>query len=120
MTQRLIRMFLALAVAFVFTGRMEAAAAHCARQAHADDVAAPAAETAPCHGLGVAADKPAQQPKHHDKSGDRCECLAVLKACAGLVAGTASAHIEPYEWARPEAIAFASTEPLPDLRPPRA
>lgn len=123
MTQRLIRMFLALAVAFVFTGRMQAAAAHCARLAHADDMAAPvaAAEAAPCHSAYAAmADKPAPQSEHHDKSGDRCECLAVLKACTALVAATASAHIEPYEWKRPEAIAFGSTEPSPDLRPPRA
>jgi hypothetical protein len=121
MTQRLIRVFLALAVAFVFTGRMEAAAAHCARLAHADDAAAPAPETAPCHGSNAAeADKPAPQPKHHDKSTDPCECLAVLKACTVVVAATASVHIEPYKWVRPEAIAFASTEPSPALRPPRA
>lgn len=122
MTQRLIRVFLALAVAFVFTGRMEAAAAHCARLAHADDVApVAAAEAMPCHGSHTAmAGAPAPQPMHHDQSGDRCECLAVLKACTALVAATASAHIEPYEWIRPEAITFASTDPSPDLRPPRA
>ena len=120
MTQRLIRVFLALAVAFVFTGRMEAAAAHCARLAHADDMAAPiAAVETPCHGSEEASDKPAPQPEH-SKSGDRCECLAVLKACTALIAATASRHIEPYEWMRPQAIAFVSTEPSPDLRPPRA
>lgn len=123
MTQRLTRVFLALAVAFVFTGRMEAAAAHCARLAHADDVitSVAAAETAPCHDSQAAmADKSAPQPMHHDKSADPCECLAVLKACTAVVAATASVQIEPYDWVRPEAIAFASIERSPALRPPRA
>jgi hypothetical protein len=44
----------------------------------------------------------------------------VLKAFAEVGAAVRSAHIEPYEWARPEAAAFASIEPQPDWRPPRA
>ena len=129
MTERLIRIALAFVVAFVFAGRMEAAAAHCARLAQAEAAEAHAAmapaEALPCHDMkNMGADQTAQpEPhpsRHHDKAGDRCECVGVLKACAGVTAVTTSAHIEPYEWARPEAAAFASIEPSPDWRPPRA
>jgi hypothetical protein len=118
----MIRVFLALAVAFVFTGRMEAAAQHCARLAHAEQAhfQVVKAEAAPCHGAHMAAEKPAPQPAYHGQSKDRCECIAILKACAEPVEAAASTHIEPYVWDRPEAISFASVEPAPDLRPPRS
>jgi hypothetical protein len=127
MIERLIRLSLAFVVAFVFAGRMEAAAAHCARlaQAEAAAVEAPAAEEAsPCHGEEMATETPAPQhhgkPAHHDKSGDRCECVGVLKGSADVAAASGSSHIEPYELARPQAAVFASIEPSPGLRPPRA
>lgn len=62
------RIMLALAMAFVFTGQMEAAAAHCAKLAQ-DEVVEP---------------------------------------------------IAPYGWLLPEAASFASIDPAPGLRPPRA
>ena len=55
MIERLIRIGVALAVAFVFTGRMEAAAAHCARIATEQAVDPPQPEAAPCHGMDEAA-----------------------------------------------------------------
>jgi hypothetical protein len=133
MTERLIRIALAFVVAFVFAGRMEAAAAHCARLAQeaiaapkAAQTEAPKAEETPCHGgheMGLKAEAPAKaasKTQHHGKSGKRCDCVGVLKALAEVGAAVRSAHIEPYEWARPEAALFASIEPMPDWRPPRA
>jgi hypothetical protein len=120
MTQRLIRIVLALAVAFVFTGRMEAAAEHClklaAQEAGAQPVAA--AEAGPCHGAHMAA--PAKPMHRHGKSGAKCECMAVLTGFAPTGDAAASVQIEPYAWTRPETVSFASIEPAPDWRPPRA
>ncbi|HEV7691200.1 MAG TPA: hypothetical protein VGO52_10270 [Hyphomonadaceae bacterium] len=134
MTERLIRPVLswalAFVVAFVFAGRMEAAAQHCARLAL--ELAAPIAaevsqaEEMPCHGgheMGLKAEAPvkaASKAHHHGNTGERCDCVGVLKAFAEVGAAVRSAHIEPYEWARPEAAVFASIEPQPDWRPPRA
>lgn len=126
MTQRLIRVFLALAVAFVFTGRMEAAAQHCAKIIAASEAAhhpAPAmaevTEAAPCHDMDEAPPAKSDRPAPHSPAIDTCECVAVLKACTHIVQAGASTLIAPYAWARPEAITFASVEPAPDLRPPR-
>lgn len=124
MIERLIRITLAFAVAFVFAGRMEAAAQHCARLAlelvAPKTAVAPTAE-APCHGgheMAMTAEAPAKA-QHHGKAGERCDCVGVLKAFAEIGAAARSAHIEPYEWARPDAASFASIEPQPDWRPPR-
>jgi hypothetical protein len=83
MTERLIRIALAFVVAFVFAGRMEAAAAHCARLAQeaiaapkavevdAPKAEAPQAEATPCHGgheMGLKAEAPAKaasEAQHH-------------------------------------------------------
>lgn len=128
MIQRLIRIGLALAVAFVFTGRMEAAAAHCARLV-AEEQAAEAQhgaqpETAPCHGMdeaSPAAPEPApHHPAHHDPAQSQCECIAVLVGFTAFASPVASASIEPYDWMLPQAAVFASVEPSPGLRPPRA
>ncbi len=121
MLNRLSRILLALVTAFVFTGQMEAAAAHCARLVAANEAAtAPVqTETPPCHG-DQATTAPAHHAPAHKPAKDRCECVAVLTACEGVATATASSRIEPYAWARPEAATFASNEPLPDLRPPRA
>ena len=120
MTQRLIRVVLALAVAFVFTGRMEAAAEHCLKLAAAEAAAQPVAtpEAAPCHGAHMAA--PAKPMHQHGKTTGKCECMAVLTGFAPVIDATASVQIEPYAWARPEAVSFASIQPAPDWRPPRA
>ena len=59
-------------------------------------------------------------PMHGSKSPDRCECIAVLTCYVAVTEATASSHIEPYAWTRPETIPFASIEPSPGLRPPRA
>lgn len=121
MLNRLSRILLTLITAFVFTGQMEAAATHCARLVAANQAAtAPVqADTPPCHGDQAPA-APAHHAPAHKPVKDRCECVAVLTACEGVAIATASTRIEPYAWARPETVSFASTEPLPDLRPPRA
>jgi hypothetical protein len=117
------RLCLALALAFVFTGRMEAAAAHCAKLASADLTAAtPDPDAMPCHGADEAgaAETAGDHAAPHQTPADTCECVAVLKACSAIVAATGSARIEPYEWVPPESVAFVSMEPAPALRPPRA
>lgn len=126
MLAKLTRIVLAFATAFVFTGQMEAAAQHCARLALASEAALhqAKAETPPCHETQDAAATshhatPHHQPTNHPQP-DHCECIAALKMCASLAAATASAHIEPYAWAQPQAVAFVSTQPAPDWRPPRA
>ena len=130
MIERLIRLGLALAVAFVFTGRMEAATAHCARLAAAEQATVEPAhhartEATPCHGMGeVTATEhgshhPAKHdPAKHDPAQNQCECIAVLAGFTSFAPSITSAHIEPYEWLRPKAAAFASVEPSPGLRPP--
>ena len=128
MIERLIRIGLALAVAFVFTGRMEAATAHCAKLAAAEQaIAAPLPEAhdeaMPCHGMDETGSAPKQashHPARHNPAQSQCECIAVLAGFAAFAPSLSSAHIEPYEWARPEMATFASVEPSPGLRPPRA
>ena len=129
MLSRLSRILLALVTAFVFTGQVEAAAEHCARLAEQAAIvaAAEAAEAAPCHETGAAVatahGNHATAPggdADHSKTPDRCECIAALKGCADLDASLSSAKIEPYAWLVPVNVAFASTQPEPDWRPPRA
>lgn len=134
MLERLTRLCLAVMIAFVFAGRMEAAAAHCVRLAQAEQAAitpvAEAQEAAmPCHGAEQDA-APVKAASHHDgashhktthdKAGDRCMCVGVLKACADVVAASGSSHVAFQDWVRPEMTAFASIEPSPALKPPRA
>jgi hypothetical protein len=122
------RIMLALAMAFVFAGQMEAAAAHCARLAQADSVAVelPAAEIPDCHGMAEDAAAPAhhQTPQHapEDQStpADHCDCIGALKVCAAPAALPRSSSIAAYAWQAPQAISFASVEPAPARRPPRA
>jgi len=126
MLSRLTRIAMAMAVAFVFTGQVEAAANHCARLAALSEAPVealpamtPAMEAAPCHDQAAAEASSMPAQKHMpDKS--RCECVAVLTACASPVAAEASSRMEAYAWAQPEAVTFASFDPSPDLRPPRA
>jgi hypothetical protein len=117
---RLARILLAFTVAFVVTARTEAAAEHCRRLAAAVEISTPAptSEAAPCHGANDAAPaRPAHQPDQ--PSLESCECMAVLTGYVSIFASASSSHIEPYAWARPVSIAFASVEPSPALRPPR-
>src|SRR5262249_27937080 len=117
-----------LAVAFVFTGRMEAATAHCARvvaeeQAAAEPQHGAQPEAMSCHDMDEAAPAPEQthhQPAKHNPAKNQCECVAVLAGFTTFAPSISSTHIEPYEWVRPEAAVFASVEPSPGLRPPRA
>lgn len=119
---RLVRILLALAVAFVVTARTEAAAEHCRRLAAATAEAAtqiPETEAVSCHGAHETT--PAKPAHHPDQpSQERCECMAVLTGYVSVAATVSSVHIEPYAWARPGAVIFASIEPTPALRPPRA
>lgn len=127
MLSKLTRILLAIATAFVFTGQMEAAAAHCARLAmtHATPgPAAPTAEKPPCHESVDAAQAmhhPApQQHQHKHPQPDHCECIAALKMCIAIATASASRRIEPYAWMLQPAAAFLSRTPAPDWRPPRA
>jgi hypothetical protein len=124
MLNRLARVFLALATALVFTGQVEAAASHCARLAAVTEATAVLvkADLPSCHENAADAEPASktESPAPLSPAKDRCECVAVLMTCASVAMAGASAHIEPYAWMRPEAVAFASVEPAPDLRPPRA
>ena len=114
------RIMLALAMAFVFAGQMEAAAAHCARLAQADVVAVEAPE-ADCHGMATdAAAAHHQSPDNQPTSSDHCDSIGTLKTCASPAALPGSTNIAPYAWLLPTAASFASIEPAPGLRPPRA
>jgi hypothetical protein len=125
MIERLIRIGVALAVAFVFTGRMEAATAHCARLVAEEQTISAHAQhqPTPCHGMDEALPVPPElashEPVQHDPAQDQCECVAVLAGFTSFAPSIASAHIEPYEWLRPEAMSFASVDPSPGLRPPK-
>lgn len=129
MLAKLTRILLAFCTAFVFTGQMEAAAEHCARLAlaaeHATHETAPKhhasqhAETPPCHETAPAAEA-AHHSTHTKAPADHCECIAALKMCAQLPAAFASHAITPYAWLVAAAPYFASNEPAPDWRPPRA
>jgi hypothetical protein len=119
MLGRFIRIMLAIATAFVFTAQVEAATQHCARLAHAA-VAQTKAETPSCHDRQTA-DAGTHRPAPHKKTAqDRCECIAVLSECSPVIMAAGSSRIEPYSWTKPAAETVASTEPAPDLRPPRA
>lgn len=122
MLAKLTRILLAFCTAFVFTGQMEAAAEHCARLAlaaeHATHEAPPAAETPDCHDSKPSA--PAHHSTHTKAPTDHCECIAALKMCAVIPFAAASHAITPYAWLDAPAHAFASTDPAPGLRPPRA
>lgn len=126
MFSRLTRILLALVTAFVFTGQMEAAARHCAKLAEQAAHAEPAADAAPaCHdanGTMASMTDPVAMTHHpaHSQKIERCECIAALTGCIDLAPTTASQRAEPYAWLLPETATFASSEPDPDLRPPRA
>ena len=129
MLERVVRIMLAVATAIVLSAQVEAAAQHCARLAHAT-VEPVKAKTPSCHDTlaadtetrdAGAADMGAHhQAPHKQSAPDRCECIAVLSACPSVVTPAGSSRIEPYAWAEPGAEAFATTEPAPALRPPRA
>ncbi len=116
------RIMLALAMAFVFTGQLEAAAAHCAKLAKDEFVEPIAASEPDCHGMADAAPAhhPAPQQTPYAPAPDHCECIAALKVYAAPASLPGSARIAPYDWLPPEAASFASIDPAPGLRPPRA
>ena len=118
MSRRLFHFLLAIAVAFVFTGRMEAAANHCRSVAEAMGMSGDLSDMAAmpgmadCHGVGEAkVPGPASEP---------CDCLALLMAdCPVIGAAQASARIEPFAWGRAGPETFASLERVPEAPPPR-
>lgn len=105
MLERYIRILLAMAVAVVFAGETASAGGPCLAMAQA-------AEASPCHMPGM--DAPQKAPA---KSG--CECVALLKASVVAPVVLASAHVEPWRWDAPEAVAFSSFELAPDGHPPK-
>jgi hypothetical protein len=130
MLAKLTRILLGFCTAFVFTGQMEAAAEHCARLALAAEHETHAAsqhhtghhqqaETPDCHDAAPAAEATHQSSQTKAPAG-HCECIAALKMCAALPAAEASHPITPYAWLTAATHSFASTQPAPDLRPPRA
>lgn len=128
MLTRLSRILLALVTAFVFTGQMEAAAEHCARLAHAAAQAVEAPD-AGCHETAQAAAASHGRMTHHGDAADmtqapqapdHCECIAALHGWTSVSGPLASTLAAPYAWLTPAAMRFASSEPDPDLRPPRA
>lgn len=130
MLSMLTRILLALVTAFVFTGQMEAAAQHCARLAEAaaaEAMPATEAEAPPCHETGdSAAMVHGTQPLHasphadHSSAPDTCECIAALKVFVDVAGARSSTLAEPYAWLAEGDVHIASSEPDPDLRPPRA
>ncbi len=120
MIPALTRIMLALAMAFTFASQMEAAAAHCAQLAQAD--AAAALEQPDCHGMANA-EAPAYHPAPHQPdtpAPDHCECIAALKVFGAPAALPGSTRIAPYAWLTVADAQFASIDPAPGLRPPRA
>jgi hypothetical protein len=128
MFQALTRIMLALAMAITFAGQMEAAAAHCAKLAQQEAVAAEPAPAPDCHGMTRDAATSHHAGKHHAPAPDspdapapdHCECIAALKVCAAPAALPGSARIAPYAWLVAADAAFASLDTSPGLRPPRA
>jgi hypothetical protein len=118
MSRRLFHFLLAVVVAFVFTGRMEAAASHCRGLAAPTDMASDMAgmdmsAMPDCHG----SDNPA---KTHSPANDPCECLALLTADFPVIeTARKSARIAPFVWRAPVAMAVTSFDRAPDGRPPR-
>lgn len=122
MLNRLASLMLALATALVFSGRMEAAAEHCARLAVAEAAHQHEDPSAEPNCRGMTEEAAPSHNAHHSPAqpADHCECIAGLKGCMDLATPTATARIAPYAWIEARAIAFASAEPSPDWRPPRA
>jgi len=132
MLNRLTRILLALVTAFVFTGQMEAAAQHCARLA--EQAAAAIDDAPPCHatqeaaashhGMDLDAAPDTAAGHHGGKSApdapDTCACIAALKICMEFVGSAASTRVEPYAWLTSPDADVHSSQPDPDLRPPRA
>jgi hypothetical protein len=114
MSRRLISLVLALCVALVFSGRMEAAAAHCVQQTNAEQAAAEA-ET-PCHGVTHDASRAPAKPS---PAGTPCKCAAMLKGHVLPETARASTRVEHLAWSPPLAVSFVSAEIERDLRPPR-
>lgn len=122
------RIFLALCVAFVFTGRMEAAASHCAKLAAESMADAQPAE--PCHDAAGQDTGSQDMAGHHmakpepsrsmgDPAGP-CECIAMIKAFSELPAIQLAKHEVPFRWQAPVAVAFVSVVADVEGPPPRA
>jgi hypothetical protein len=121
MLQKLVHCLLALALAAVFAGETASAGGPCGQQ-QAEAVAAEAHHAEPCHETGDAAKSTPEPAKHSDKqhAGKLCDCIALLKASMAEDPQLASAHIEPWLYAKLEAVAFASLDLVPDGPPPKA
>lgn len=119
MSSRLFRIFLAVSIALVFTGRMEAAANHCRSIAAAMEMAdAPASHMA---GMDMSGCHDAGAPAPHDHSNQPCECLALLMGdCPELAGPAGAARIVAFRWERPAEARLASLERAPVTPPPRA
>lgn len=116
MSRRLFHLLLALSVAFVFTGRMEAAATHCRGVA-----AAMASQTSKMADMPGMNDCHGADHKVPGPMGEPCECLVLLTAdCPLITAASASTRIEPFFWDRPQPETFASRVPVLELPPPRS
>ena len=132
--RRLFHFLLAVAVAFVFTGRMDTAANHCRGVAEAMGMSADLSDLAAmpgmadCHGaehvgaehVGAEHTNAGGAHKGPGPASEPCDCLALLIAdCPVIGATTASARIDPFVWGRAGPETFASLEPVPEAPPPR-
>lgn len=147
MSSRLFRFMLALVIAFVFAGRMEAAAAHCRSQLAAASIGPARSMTdanmpnmdmpnmgvddmgvddmdmddmdMPAMAVGDCPDHMAPKAGHPAKTSP-CDCLALLIATPIEHAPELSVSMVAFRWQRPAEVTFASIAPAPDLRPPKA
>jgi hypothetical protein len=131
MSRRLFHFLLAVVVAFVFTGRMEAAASHCRSLAAPADMATtmPMGDMPGMAGMDMNMDMAtmpdchgAEQPaKQHAPANDPCECLALLTADFPVVeTAQKSTRIAPFVWQAPATAAIISFDRAPDGPPPKS
>ncbi len=123
------RLLLAICVAFVFAGRMEAATSHCARLVEGQSVAAsqpasvspvgPVADASPCHDMaGNAAMADAPAPAKSAPAAP-CDCIAMIKACSPQPTLMPAVHDAPWLWAAPADLELDSLIRDVEGKPPR-
>jgi hypothetical protein len=123
MSRRLFHFVLAVVVAFVFTGRMEAAASHC--RGLVAPAAAAMSDMPGMDGMDISAMPDCHGAEHpgksHSPASDPCECLALLTAdFPAIQTPHRSARLAPFIWQAPVATAVRSFDRAPDGPPPKS
>ncbi|MEP7209362.1 MAG: hypothetical protein ABI740_00875 [Alphaproteobacteria bacterium] len=124
MSRRLFHFLLAVVVAFVFTGRMEAAASHCRGLAASTNIAMGDMDMSVMPGMNMPTMPDCHGADHssktHSPANEPCECLALLTADFPVIeTARRASRLVHFTWEAPEAIRFASLEAAPDHPPPR-